>query len=145
MNSIKLEIETILISVYSDVVISILKSHNCLSVNKILVFSYLVKKSKYIPSKLYTSRNSKDVVYKCLSLLAGDYMGYCNDLEYIFKAIHLLISKKEIVINKQILTLSQDRVNEENIYKVDNFIYKSIEESKKMSERQFMKEVLYNV
>ena len=47
MQNLELEAETIQISIYTNIVLNILKTHGELSVNKtIYFFSYLVKKEK---------------------------------------------------------------------------------------------------
>ena len=47
MQNLELEAETIQISIYTNIVLNILKTHGELSVNKTLLFSYLVKKEKF--------------------------------------------------------------------------------------------------
>lgn len=46
MQNLELEAETIQISIYTNIVLNILKTHGELSVNKTLLFSYLVQKRK---------------------------------------------------------------------------------------------------
>ena len=47
MQKLELEAEIIQVSIYMNIVLNILKKHGKLSVNKILLFSYLVKKEKF--------------------------------------------------------------------------------------------------
>lgn len=145
MKNIELETETVQISIYCDIVLRILKSHEELSVNKILVFAYLIKKQKFIPIGIYKASNSKDVVFKCISMLAGDYKEYCNNIQFIIKALHLLISGEAVILANNQLKYKTDIVKGNIIYSESNFIQKAIDESKKMTDRQFLKEVMYNV
>ncbi|MCP3028767.1 hypothetical protein [Halobacillus sp. A5] len=145
MKALKLEAETIQVSVYSDIILEILYTHKELSINKILVFAYLIKKERFFPKKIYTAKNSQDIIYKCVSQISGDFEGYCNSIEYILKAIHLLNTKKIVVVRDNWISLCAHKSVSETIYKESNFITKAIEASKCMTEKQFMKEVIHNV
>ena len=112
MKNLELKAETIQISVYINIILNILQKHNELSLSKILFFSYLIKKQNFVPEKIYTAKNTREIVYKAISLVSGEYVDYCANIQ---------------------------------IYQESAFIGKAIEESKKMSEKQFMKEVISNV
>lgn len=145
MQDFKLEIEALQIGIYSNIIKQILNRHDDLSVNKILTFAYLVKKEKFIMYKVYTAKNTQDVVCKAISLLAGQYTEYCENVTYILKAIHLLIEKEQIKINNNVLSVKENIEMEKVIYEENSFLQKAIEMSKKMTDRQFMKEVISNV
>jgi hypothetical protein len=145
MRKIELEVETIQLSIYCDIIVQVLKKHQELSINKILLFAYLIKKQRLIPFKIYTGNNTQDVIYKCISLIAGEYHEYCNSIQYIIKSIHLLITEKKIHLDNNLLRCPKDTKIGKVIYDEDMFIEKAIEASKKMTDRQFMKEVMYNV
>lgn len=145
MSQLKLEAEAIQISIYCDIILNILQKHKNLSVNKILVFSYLIKKNRFISEDVYKGNNTQDIVYKCLSLLSGVYVEYCNNIQFILKAIHLLKSNNLILINGSTLYSNNLIVQENIFYKESIFMDKAIESSKKISEIQFMKEVTNNV
>jgi hypothetical protein len=142
MNKNKLELDIILTSTYTEIVLDILKIHKNLSVNKILVFAYLIKKRKFINSNVYTASNKNDVVLKCLSQLSGHYNDYCKNLKYIISAVHLLIINDKLCINLGELIYIE---TEEIITKEKSFINNAIHESKNYSDRQFLKEVVRNV
>ncbi len=145
MRNLKYESETIQISIYCNIINQILKKHKELSVSKMLVFSYLIKNDNYVPKSIYTANTSKDLIYKGLSLLTGDYMGFCDSVEYIIKAIHLLKSKGLIGLeNNIIIEISNTKIGK-MVYEESMFLEKVIEASKKMTDKQFMKEVTYNV
>jgi len=145
MRNLKYESETIQISIYCNIINQILKKHKELSVSKMLVFSYLIKNDNYVPKSIYTANTSQDLIYKGLSLLTGDYMGFCDSVEYIIKAIHLLKSKGLIGLeNNIIIEISNTKIGK-MVYEESMFLEKVIEASKKMTDKQFMKEVTYNV
>lgn len=145
MRNLKYEAETIQISIYCDIILQMLKRHKELSVSKMLVFSYLIKRDKFTPRSVYASNTSQDLIYKGLSLLAGDYEGFCNSIEYIIKAIHLLKYKNLIGLENNIIIKIPNVGIGKAIYKESLFLEKVIDESKKMTDKQFMKEVTYNV
>lgn len=145
MQNLELEAETIQISIYVNIVLNILKRHRELSVNKILLFSYLIKKEKFRLGKVYTASNTQNVVCKAISLLSGEYAEYCENMKIILKAIHLLIIGNKIELNGCLLHWIDGTEVKTNLYQESPFIEKAIEESKKVSDRQFMKEVTTNV
>ena len=145
MQQLVIETEVIQISIYCNIIKNILKHHKDLSLNKIMVFAYLVKKEKFLYCKIYNGNNTQDLVSKATSLLAGEYVDYCNSSSYILKAIHLLLSNKQILIKDNLLLYKTDTMAEKVIYEENQFLYNAIEASKKITERQFMKEVMINV
>lgn len=145
MNDIVKQTEAIQLSIYCNIICQILKSHKNLSICKILVFSYLIKQNKFLVKSIYTAQNKQDVVLKGISLLSGDFTWFCNSVPYIIKALHILINKGIVSLDNEILSLNSDELEIEIIYTENKFIKKVIEESKFMTDRQFMKEVTYNV
>lgn len=142
MKKNKIELDIILISTYSKIVLDILKIHKNLSVNKTLVFSYLIKKRKFMNSNIYNASNRNDVVLKCLSQLSGLYNDYCENLKYIISAVHLLIVNDKISLNLgELIYIETDEI----IIKEKSFMNRAIQESKSYSDRQFLKEVISNV
>lgn len=145
MRNLEVETEAMQISIYCNIIIQVLKKHDQLSVNKLLVFAYLIKKERLVPRVVYNGNNTKDIVYKCISLLAGDYAEYCNSIQYVIKAIHLLKINEFIIFNDGLLCCKQEIAVDKVIYSEDAFMEKAIEASKKMTDRQFLKEVTCNV
>ncbi len=145
MRNLKSESETIQVSIYCDIIEQILIRHKELSVSKMLVFSYLIKRDKFTYRSVYTANNSQDIIYKGLSLLAGDYVGFCDSIEYIIKAIHLLKLKNIIGLENNIIIEISNTGIGKAVYEESMFLGKVIEASKKMTDKQFMKEVTYNV
>lgn len=142
MNKNIYEMEILLLSTYSDIVLDILKKHKNLSVNKLVTFSYLIKKNKFMNSNIYNTSNKNDLVLKCLSQLSGLFDDYCENIKYIIGAIHLLVENKKIseVSGELIYKETSEIVIEEK-----SFINIAIKESKKYSDEQFLKEVVRNV
>lgn len=144
MQSLELEAELLQISMYTKIIQSILKTAQKLSVNKTMLFAYLIKKDKFRSGKIYTANNTRDVVYKAISIIEGDYTDYCKNVQIILKAIHLLIESGRIEIHGTILSWEESAGSNE-IKVLVGFIEKAIKESDKMSDKQFIKEVIANV
>ena len=99
----------------------------------------------FLLSNVYKANSSQDLIYKGLSLLAGNYKGFCESVEYIMKAIHLLISCDAAIIENTILKSVSTADRPKIVYQESPFIENTIEASKRMTDKQFMKEVMYNV
>ncbi|MGG4144984.1 hypothetical protein ABEW34_17850 [Paenibacillus algorifonticola] len=145
MRQLNVEIESIQVSIFCEVVLDILRKHRSLSINKTIVFAYLIKKERFIPNSVYNGNNTQDIIYKCLSLLSGDFDGFCNSVEFIIKAIHILSNKGVVIVENDLLHVEDSSDVSEIAYKETKFIEKAIEYSKYMNEKQFMKEVTANV
>ena len=142
---LKQELEIVQISIYCDIVTMLLKEHKILSLVKLAVFSYLTKKENLIQNSVFRSSNTKEIVNKYLSLLSGDLDSFFISYEYILKDNHILI-KNEIIELKGILILTKDNMELSNfVFKENDFTKKVIEKAKRMSDKQFMREVLSNV
>lgn len=85
MRKLELEAETIQISIYTNVIMNILKKHGQLSINKMLLFSYLIKKGRFRLGKIYTANNTQDIVCKAISLISGEYVEYCENINFYVK------------------------------------------------------------
>lgn len=145
MKSLKLEAEVLQISIYCHIVCQILFMHRELSLNKILPFAYLIKKERIFLKTLYSANNTKYLEDKALSILSGEYQNYCSSIEYIIKAIHLLILNKNIEFDGNILFFRSKKGYDNELYDVNSFIFHAIEESKITEDYQFLKEVVQNV
>lgn len=145
MQNLDLEIETMQIGIYINIILHLLNKHGKLSVNKIMLFSYLVKKEKFRISKVYTANNTQDIVCKAVSLMSGEFKEYCRNTKYIIKTIHLLILTGKVSLSNNLLSLNDEGEIGKVIYEESAFINKAIEESRNMSDRQFLKEVISNV
>jgi hypothetical protein len=145
------EREVIIISFYTHIIDNILQEHQKLSVPKIIVFAFLLKKYK-VSTKVYDSKNKNDVMMKFLSQLSGQYTNFIKDLEFLFKSIDILVKQNKIEYKnnsllkiKDIEIINNNNNNNNNNNTTSDFIHKAINESKNYSDEQFMKEVLYYV
>lgn len=145
MKSIREQTEVLQISIFSSIICQLLKKHNQLSVCKLVTFTYIVKQDNFWGGNIYTAHNTKNVVYKGISLLSGDFERYCDSLIYIFKAIHLLITQNVIVLENNNVFLCDTNIQSDTVFSESNFLHNVIRESKTMTGKQFMKEVTYNV
>lgn len=135
--------EAIILSSYCDIILRILEVTKELSVNKIMTLSYIIKKNRFMEEEIYKGNNTTDVLLKFISGMAGAFEDYCNDSEYILKAIHVLVKSENLYIKEgQVKFIS---VKEKPLYKESKFVHKVLEESKKITDRQFLKEVIHHV
>lgn len=137
-----IELDIIITSTYCEIILDILKVHKNLSVNKILVFSYLIKKRKFMNSNIYNALNKNDLVLKCISQMCGLYSDYCKNIKHIISAIHLLIANNKLSVHfGELIYLETVEI----VIEEKSFINNAIRESKNYSDRQFLKEVIRNV
>lgn len=142
MLTIEQESEILQISHYSEIIIQILYMHKVLSLIKLITFAYIIKNGKY---DLYNSKNSKELTYRCISLLSGNYSDFINNIKPILKSINILVSNQRIELENSIVKLIRYKSVLNQMYEKESFIYKAINDSKRMSDRQFLKEVITNV
>lgn len=134
-----LQLEIINISSYIDIILNILIKHNSISINKLIVFAYLQKKNRFLPKSLYGTTTTNDVLLKCLSQLSGLFDDYCKNIPYIIKSIDLLIANNSLNIDE--ITITLNKTTPQFPYK-KTFLDNAIEQSKYISDRQFLKEVV---
>ena len=77
--------------------------------------------------------------------MSGDFEGFSISVPYIIKSLHLLKNKKIVEIENEKVFLTEGQMTINSIYEESSFMTKVIEESKMISDRQFMKEVVYSV
>lgn len=142
MLTIEQESEVLQISRYTEIIIQILYMHKVLSLIKLIVFAYIIKNKNY---GLYRSNSSIELRYKGISLLSGSYKDFLYNIKPILKSIHILVSSKRITIENSIVQILHYKSVLNQIYEESSFIYKAINDSKRMSDRQFLKEVICNV
>lgn len=142
MLTIEQESEILQISHYSEIIIQILYMHKALSLIKLITFAYIIKNGKY---DLYNSKNTKELTYRSISLLSGNYSDFINNIKPILKSINILVSNQRIELENSIVKLIHYKSVLNQMYKKESFIYKAINDSKRMSDRQFLKEVITNV
>lgn len=67
MNKNELKTEVLLVSKYCVILKQILCVHKRLSINKILLFAYLLKNEENYYASLFNANNSNDIVVKAIS------------------------------------------------------------------------------
>ena len=142
---LNLEIEIIQTSIYCNIITMLIKEHTSLSVNKLIVFSYLVKKESLIQNSIFKASNKKDIVNKYLSMLSGDLNNLFSSYKYILSAIHILLKNEVLKLEGIILSKTNKLDIDKFVYHESDFTKKVIEKTKTMSDKQFMREVLSNV
>ena len=143
MKQTSIDAEVMQLSVYCDIVVGILKSIEELSINKVMVFAYILKKNRFYKKKVFTANSKVNIVIKALTLLNGLRDDYFYNIEYIVKAIDILV-KKEIITVKDDNLLLKDKLYVSKI-DIPVFFKHVIEEIENFTDRQFLKEVLDNV
>lgn len=142
MQKIDYQIETVQIAIYNNIVQNLIKNHKELSLCKVVVFSYLIKQSKSRVGELYNANTQNNRIYKAISTMSGDYDKFINSIDNIIKAIHLLIQNRTLNISNSKITIADNATLDKPIYKETTFIASTIEDSKNISDRQFIKEVM---
>ena len=94
---------------------------------------------------MYNSKNTKELTYRSISLLSGNYSDFINNIKPILKSINILVSNQRIELENSIVKLIHYKSVLNQMYEKESFIYKAINDSKRMSDRQFLKEVITNV
>lgn len=145
MKRIEIEVELIQVGIYCNIISDLINKYDQLSIIKISVFAYLIKKYKFIPDKIYTANNTQDIISKCISMLSGDYEEYSKSIKYIIRSMDILISANKLCVKNDLLIRNENTRVEKSIYVKDAFLEKTIKTSNKISDRQFLKEVLQNV
>ncbi len=142
-NKTDLKTEILVVSNYCNIIMQIINVHKQLSVNKTMLFAFLLKDQCNYYNQFFSSNSTNDIVIKAISLISGKYNEYCKNIKYIIEAIDLLISHEDIALRNNILFCQNES---ESKYTYNNkFIKKAIEESRKFSDRQILKEVINNV
>lgn len=144
VNRLKLEREVILTSIYCDILKKLVANYSGTSIAKLLVFSYIVKKKLTLKFEIYSGKNDKELVLKCLSQLAGLYDDFLKNIQFIINAMHILIQNERIECYRGDL-LSGPALKASNRPPFGKFMDKVIIESINYSDRQFLREVISGV
>ena len=137
---ISLQSEALQLSIYCKIIKDILIKYRNISIIKLVVFSFIIKKHESLRVDCFSAKNSSDLVLKALSQIAGRYDELTNQLPYIFQAIDLLIKNGicDLHTTEVMCLLPESTAHQE----MKSFIFSAIEESKSYTERQFLKEVV---
>lgn len=137
--TLKRQAEAFQLGVYCDIIKDLLLRYRSMSIIKIIVFSFWIKKQKSLQVECFSAHNSTDLVFKALSQLAGRYDELICQLPYIFEALDILIKNQicDIHVSEVMCLIPTRPAKLEN-----SFIYLAIEESKSFTDRQFLGEVI---
>lgn len=72
VSNLKLQSEVLLLSSYCKILNELFHVQRELTLPKTVVYAYLIKKEDVENFKIYNAKNTKDLMYKSLSILAGD-------------------------------------------------------------------------
>lgn len=138
--TIVLQAEALQLSVYCKIIKDILIKYRNMSIIKLIVFSFIIKKHESLQVECFSSKNSTDLVLKALTQIAGRYDELTSQLPYIFQAIDLLIKNGICDLHTtEVMCLLPESATHQLM---KGFIYSAIEESKSYTDRQFLKEVI---
>lgn len=135
-----LQIEAVQVATYCNIIKNILIKYRNLSIIKIAVFSFIIKKQECLQVECYNAKNTNDLVLKALSQIAGRYEELCDQLPFIFQALDLLI--KNGVCDRHQNEIMCKLPTNTKIMLQKGFVFSAIEESKAYTDRQFLKEVI---
>lgn len=142
MKNYRIEQEVVLTSEYVHIIQSIILTTKRYSLIKTLIFAYIIHQQKYYLTSIYDGKTKYSSFLKCISEISGKYKDFCANISFIMQAVDILVGSKNIAISGSKITyLSITSAIEVN----DKFILLAIEESKKISDRQVLKEILRNV
>lgn len=137
---LSLQIEAVQVASYCKIITDILSKFKTLSIIKIAVFSFIIKKQLILQVECYNGKNTTDLVLKALSQISGRHEELYNQLPFAFQALDLLIKnnicsvhQSEIIYNRPVGV---------NTPQLDAFIVSAIGESYTYTDRQFLKEVI---
>ena len=136
MMQTNVDAEVIQLSVYCDIIIGILKYIEEMSINKVMVFAYILKKNRFYKCKVFTANSKINIVIKALTLLNGLRDDYFYNIEYIVKAIDIFEENGLLILKDKSYPSKMD---------IPLFFRHVLDESGNFTDRQFLKEVLENV
>lgn len=139
-NLLDLQIEVVQVSIYTEIIKSILLKHRSISIIKTVCFSFVIKKRDHLQGSIYRSSNKVDLVLKFLSQVNGLFDDLCEQLPYIFQAIDLLVIDGFCEAHEGELICVATNPTKAMDY--DAFVEAAIQESKLYSDRQFLREVI---
>lgn len=134
------QIEVVQVSIYYDLIRRIIFKFRSLSIIKIAVISFVIKKREYLQGSIYSARNTNDLVLKFLSQASGLYDDLCNQFKYIIEAIDILVVAGECEVHEGELIC--DSSCHQIVKGFDGFTEAAIRETTNYSDRQFLREVV---
>ena len=139
-HNLELDIEVIQVSIYCDIIRNILLVCPSISVIKAAVFAFIIKKQDIRRVKLFSAKNSSDLVLKFLSQAYGQFEEFLAQLPYIFESIRILDHSNKCEVHAGVLISSTRHTERAGVF--DSFTYNSLTESDSYSDRQFLREMI---
>lgn len=137
---VDLQAEALQLSMYCKIIKDILIKYRSISIIKLVVFSFIIKKHESLQVECFSAKNSTDLVLKALAQIAGRYDELESQLPHIFQAIDLLIKNGICDLHTtEVMCLLPESTTHQLM---KGFIFSAIEESKSYTDRQFLKEVI---
>lgn len=138
--SLDLQIEVVQTSIYYDIVKSLIIESCSISIIKVAIFSFIIKKSRRQKISIYNGSHSNDLVLKFLSQANGSFDDLCFQIPYIIQTIDLLVKNGLCEVHQgEIICLD---LNAQIEIKFDSFTESALAECKTYSDRQFLREVI---
>lgn len=138
--SLDLEIEVIQVSMYCDIIRNLMGNIYSMSIVKIAVISFIIKKRQYLGGNIFNGRNTTDLVLKFLSQASGLFDDFCEQLPYILQSMDILVKFGLCEAHEnELMCLTRD-IN--GIKRYDSFTESVIREINTYTDRQFLKEVI---
>ncbi|MPM25207.1 hypothetical protein SDC9_71697 [bioreactor metagenome] len=134
------QIEVVQVSIYCDIVKNIIVANRSMSIIKIAVFSFIIKKRTHQNGSIYKGNTKVDLVLKFLSQASGLFEEFCLQMPYIIQAIDLLVKNGVCEVHESEVICSD--LSSQNVARFDAFTETAIQESKSYSDRQFLREVI---
>lgn len=85
------QIEAVQLGTYCTIIKDMLIQYRSLSIVKIAVFSFILKKQNTLQIECYTAKNTTDLVLKALTQISGRQKEFLCQIPYILQALDLLI------------------------------------------------------
>ena len=145
MEKENLKYEALQLAIFSDIVSMLSREIEEISLIKLIVFSFIVKRNAY-SGTVYNLKTKKNILEKLLSTMLGEMERFNENLVYIVRAIDLLVKNNVLKVSgNSVYYLNSDKDFSSHRYKIDSFTHKAIDESKYLSDEQFISEVIANV
>lgn len=138
--ALDLQIEVVQVSIYYDLIRRILIKYRSISVIKVAVISFIIKKREYLQGSMYSAKHTNDVILKFLSQANGLFDELCGQFKYIFEAIDILVAYGDCEVHEGELTCNPSIHLQ--VKGFDPFTESVIRQSIYYTDRQFLKEVI---
>lgn len=139
-NNLDLQIEVVQVSIYYELIRRILVKYRCISIVKVAVISFIIKKREFLQGSVYSAKHTNDVVLKFLSQANGLFDELCDQLKYAFEAIDILVANGDCEVHEGELIYNPSI--HLRVKGFDAFTESAIHQSINYTDRQFLKEVI---